>query len=117
MWPKARGTGSCDRMTQPAQDNSGIWTSARLLERAVSGREVWLRHFTEEIRDDYLQELPSLFPSRAAWQKTYVNSAVTPGELPQLRAALRQIFPDIQVAVRQEDGMVSVMIHLWGVGI
>jgi hypothetical protein len=104
--------------SQSTQDNSGVWTSARLLARAVSGRETWLHRFAEEIRDDYLQDLPSLFPSRAAWQKTYVNRGLVPVEVPQLRAELRQIFPDIQVLVRQEEGdRVAVMIHLWGTGI
>jgi hypothetical protein len=98
--------------------NGEPWTSARLLARAISDRNNWIYRLAEEIRDDYLQELHTLFPSRAAWQKTYVNRGIVPIELPLLRTELRQIFPDIQVAVRQEDNdRLSVLIHLWGTSI
>jgi hypothetical protein len=94
--------------------NGEPWTSARLLARAFADREAYLQRLAEEIRDDYLKDLHTLFPSRAAWQKTYAGRGLVAYEVSQLRTILHQIFPEIQVAVRQEDNtQISVLIHLW----
>jgi hypothetical protein len=92
-------------------DNGQAWTVSRLQAHAESLHRARVRELAATIQEDFLEDLESLYLSRAAWQKSYPGVV----DIAALMTELRLLFPDLSFLARPDfpSASTNILIRLW----
>ena len=92
-------------------NNGQPWTVARLQAFAESQHRGRAQALAATIQDDFLEDLESLYLSRAAWQKSYPGVV----DVAALMTELRLLFPDLSILARPDfpSASTNILIRLW----